>query len=540
MEKTNFKIGLKENKKRVFILFLCIVVISFIIRLYAWHHTCIINHDGVLYIHQARAIYYGIYDAIHSCSLPYLSIYPICIVPAFILSGNWIIASRGVSLFFGTLTLLPFFLLMRRFFDDEISLLTTSVFSLVPLLVLRSVDVVRGPIYWFFLVLGLFCYISQIDNKKYFFYLFISCLSFSIATWGRIEAVLFIIVSYLHIVFMAQEYRTKRFIIFSFPLLILFSFIIFIKLVLNEDLNHDFRISEAIHKFSIGFDGYKSIRSHILELEGRNTIDAMPFFLHKARNLVWLIALGTLLNHIIKAFFYPFFLIFISGMGQMRSKIKDRRIQYLLLLSISALILLYIHILQTWIMENRFLVLFIFPAFIFLAFGLQRIIHFIQSQFKLRTFTSIIIVFFLALAFVLPKALKPRELDKIVFKNIGEIIAQREGNSHEIPVASSRHSGPWVSFYANLNYKGAPCPSTHCNIINLAGNNYRDFINNLNRDSVSYFLWEEKHWPNEKFNFLKNVIKNDLLEVGRWNHQDTSQLILYKVLKKKLAGNQEI
>ena len=53
----------------------------------------------------------------------------------------------------------------------------------------------------------------------------------------------------------------------------------------------------------------------------------MEYFLPEARNLIWLIAFGTLLNRFLEAFFYPFVVFYIIGFWGIRKKIRsDSRI----------------------------------------------------------------------------------------------------------------------------------------------------------------------------------------------------------------------
>jgi len=85
----------------------------------------------------------------------YLSNYPILIVVAYKIFGDWVVAAKSVSLFFGAITLVPVYLLLKRFFRREITLLATLIFSLIPVFIDKSVDVVRDPVYWFFSLLGL-------------------------------------------------------------------------------------------------------------------------------------------------------------------------------------------------------------------------------------------------------------------------------------------------------------------------------------------------------------------------------------------------
>jgi len=276
---------------------------------------------------------------------------------------------------------------------------------------------------------------------------------------------------------------------------------------------------------------YKNLRVSLTELMNQPIEENLKHFLHKARHLVWLVALGTIVKYAVRAYFYPFFFIFIIGLGGIWGRIKgDRRILYLAFTAVSALILLYMHVLQTWMMFNRFFAIFIFPSFIFVGFGLEKIIHFFRSRFHLKESVILFVLCLLILACSLPKNLQSRESDKLIFKEIGELIAYREENNREIPVVTSSHSIRWISFYANLNYLGAPCPEKNNDLENIIGKSYEEFVQNLKRRGIRYFLWEEKHWPRYRFDFINRKNLKDFLKLGEWKHLDTGRLILFRVV----------
>lgn len=506
-----------------------IILLGFAIRLFSFHYTYIINPDGVLYIHQARAIYYGIKDAILTCSMGYLSNYSILIVLAYKIFGDWVIAAKSVSLFFGTITLIPLYFLMKRFLHDKIALLSILVFALIPVFVDRSVDGVRDPVYWFFSVLGLYLFVSQIKERTYL-YLILSSLCFLMAAWARIEAILFVLVSFIFILFVRQDRKIQRTSIFSIPIVLILLLGMFGLMISNVSVNDFHRGYEVTTKLSSPMIEYGNLRHSMAELMNKPLDDNLPAFLHKARNLVWLIGIGTIFKYAVRAYFYPFFLIFIIGLGGVWGKIKeDRRILYLTSVAVSALLLLYMHVLQTWMMFDRFLAIFIFPSFIFVGFGLEKIIHFFRSRFHLKESIALSILCLLILICALPKNLKPREADKLVFKRIGELIAEREGNSQVIAIAAP-HSIRWISFYANVKYKGAPCPERNHDIENIIGKNYGEFVQNLKRRGIRYFLWEEKHWPKESTYLIKGGNVKDFIKLGTWTHPDTGNLILFRVM----------
>jgi len=518
-----------DDKNSYFRIAILIILLGFSIRLFSFHYTYIINPDGVLYIHQARAIYYGVKDSILTCSMGYLSNYSILIVLAYKIFGDWEVAAKSVSLFFGTITLVPLYFLLDRFFRKEITLMATLVFALIPVLVDKSVDVVRDPVYWFFSALGLYLFVSQIGKKNYL-YLILSSLSFLMAAWARIEAILFVLISFICILFVRQDRKIQRTSIFAIPVVLVLLLGMFGLMIFDMSVDDLHRGYEIKTKFSAPVIEYKNLRQTLAELRNQPLDENLRAFLHKARNLVWLIGLGTLFRYVVRAYFYPFFLIFIIGLGGVWGRIKeDKRILYLASIAVFALFLLYMHVLQTWMMFNRFLAIFIIPSFIFVGFGLERVVRFLRSRFKLRFHVALSIICFLTLAFALPENLEPREADKLVFRRIGELIAEREGNSQVIPIAAP-HSIRWVSFYANMKYKGAPCPQRNYDVENIVGKNYGEFVQNLKRRGIRYVLWEERHWPKERSYLIDSGNTEDFIKLGTWSHPDTGSLVLFKVI----------
>jgi 4-amino-4-deoxy-L-arabinose transferase-like glycosyltransferase len=519
-----------DNKYSYLRISILIILLGFAIRLFSFHYTYIINPDGVLYIHQARAIYYGLWNSILTCSMSYLSNYSILIVLAYKIFGDWVVAAKSVSLFFGTITLIPFYFLLDRFFRKEITLMATLIFALIPVFIDKSVDVVRDPVYWFFSVLGLYLFVSQIEKRNYL-YLTVSSLCFLMAAWARIEAILFILVSFVYILFVRQDRKIQKTSIFAIPVVLVLLLGVFWLMIFNISVNDFHRGYVVTTKLSASVNEYRNLREGLAELMHQPLGGNLPAFLHKARHLVWLIALGTLFKYAVTAFFYPFFFIFIIGLGGIWKRIKeDRRVLYLALIAISALLLLYIHVLHTWMMFNRFFAIFIFSSFIFVGFGLEKIVLFIRSRSNLKGSVALSILCFLVFICALPKNLKPREYDKLVFKEIGEFIADREGNNKEILVAKSLQSTSWISFYANLNYKGAPCPQENTDLEKIIGKSYGEFILNLKKREIRYFLWEERNWPRDRFDFIHRKNPEDFEKLGVWSHPDTGRLILFKVM----------
>jgi hypothetical protein len=403
-------------------------------------------------------------------------------------------------------------------------------FALIPVFVDKSVDVVRDPVYLFFLVFGIYFFVAQI-GKRNRLYLILSSISLLMAAWARVEAVLFIAVTFIYLVFSREERKAERLLLLAIPITATILLCIAGSIVFNTAGDDLLRINAIKARVSAPLFQYSNLRAELSVLMNQLQGSTVPGFLHKTRNLVWLVALGTIVKYAITAYFYPFFLLVLIGLAGIWAKVKqDQRILYLVILSASALILLYIQVLQTWMMFNRVFALFILPSFILIGFGIERTIGFLQSKFQLREYVAITIVCLLMLACALQKSLNPRETDMLVFKEIGELIAERKGNAQEIKVSTSLPLIRWISFYANLGYRGAPCPERNYDLVDSLNRGYDTFVGKLKGSGIQYVLWDERHWPEGSLESMSAQGSKDFIRVGTWGHPDTGKLILFKVI----------
>ena len=72
-----------KNKNHDLIFISGLILIAFVLRLYAFFNTPVINHDGVLYINQARAIMNNDWGLAKQCGYDFISLYhlliPLCL-----------------------------------------------------------------------------------------------------------------------------------------------------------------------------------------------------------------------------------------------------------------------------------------------------------------------------------------------------------------------------------------------------------------------------------------------------------------------------
>ncbi len=508
---------------------LYVFILGAAIRFYNSWFTFYINSDGILYINQAKIIYYGRWALMPSSGLELLSNYPFFIAGAYALLQDWLLAARSVSFAFGALTLVPLYFLFKRFFDSGTSLLGTLLYAFIPVFVSRSADVLRDPVYWFFMVSGMYLFTLH-GQPRYRLYLVLSNLSFLMATWARIEAFLLILVTAFYILVSVRE-RFKKLLFFSAPLLVIVALLFLVQLQTGISVDLINRIPEILGKLAAFLSQYKKLGADIEMMRLNLPIDnlALYGFMDKASNFAWLVALGTLVNHFLEGFFYPFCLVLIAGIpGSFEKYRQEPFLKYFVLIITLGSGLIYCHVVMFWNIDSRFLAIAMLPLFIYTGYGFANIKGYLKKKYKLTENTVMVALCLLVLLAGLPKNLYYREADKLVFKQIGEYVAQREeGNSAYIPVSSSA-SVRQLAYYSNLNNKELILPPLGT-LGDYASNSYDELLRFLKHYRVKYFLWEEKFWSRQRFNMINEYHPDHFLELQHWYHSDTGNMILFKV-----------
>jgi 4-amino-4-deoxy-L-arabinose transferase-like glycosyltransferase len=434
-----------------------IVLLGGGLRLLSFAHDEVINPDGIVYIQQAKALHYGLFHLVTSC-IPSVSVYPLLIETGYRLVGDWVLSARIISLLAGTLVLIPLYGLLRRFHDATISSLALLIFAVNPTFVGWSHSVIRDPVFWVFLVTGIYFFVLQIEGSKGR-YLVLSALCFLAASWARIEAVVFILVSLCFLVFLPGKGRLKGAVLFGVPVLAFLASALSAGFILGQDFAEILRL-EMVGERLFGFvQNYKGLREQLNALIENPPAEFPPYFFSYVRNLAWFIALGTLGVYVARAFFVPFFIVFLIGVGDRGVRLRrDLRLLYLSILSCVALVVLYGQILSTWFMYTRFAALFLLPSFVFVGFGLSRIADYAAVRLNAKKQTICLMLCLIVLVVSLPKSLKPKdESPKPVFKEVGEYVGRLEPLKRAVFVKGNMKEIQLVNFYANRDRESAEC-----------------------------------------------------------------------------------
>lgn len=505
-----------------------IVIAGMAVRVFTALNTCVINPDGMEYIQQAKAIYYGDWHLLKSC-MSFVSNYPFFIAGVYAFCSDWIFASRAVSVFFGSLTLVPLFFLIRRFVDERTSCLCLLLYAFIPLLVSGSADLIRDPVCWFFLACGLYFFVTQLGMRETGWKRLLTLLSsyafLFMAGWARPESLIVFGFSVFYSLCYSIRSGDKRSIWMSLAVPLLLAVIVGVGLMFFDPSFHVY-YQGASKKVSGSIEQYTELRSQ-LELMAEDFRGQITgSFLGKVRNLVWLNGIGVLISGSVAGIFYPYFPFFVFGFFGLRERLRrDPEIGYLFTLLIVGYILLFFHVLQFWYFEHRFLYIVVFPACVFAALGIMNVRLFAESKAGWRTPITIAVICLYIAGFGLGKNIKKRDTEKVIFREIAEYIRTREHSPEQyIPVMTSDSSlVRLVPFYVNLEVQKGLCLTD--SVTNLGS--LEALVQHAKKNNAKYLLWNERHWSKTEIDIHSDQFRHTFTSHGRWFHDACGEIILF-------------
>jgi 4-amino-4-deoxy-L-arabinose transferase-like glycosyltransferase len=161
---------LSETKRDLLILLLLSAALKISISLF----IKVINHDGVLYITAAQKLAGGAFE--EALAIYGMPLYPLLIALTHYVIPNWIVAARVISIISSILTIIPLYLLTREIFYRQAALWACAAFALLPLSNHLSVEVLRDPLFLFFLAWSTYFANRAITSKRLIHFLLCSLL----------------------------------------------------------------------------------------------------------------------------------------------------------------------------------------------------------------------------------------------------------------------------------------------------------------------------------------------------------------------------
>lgn len=511
-----------------------VLAAGLILRIYSAAMRCIINPDGTLYIYQASKMIHGQWSELLTCKLAYFSPLPLFIAMAFGLCRDWIAAAQSVNILFGWACLFPLYFILRRYIDNTAATFTVLIYALMPLLVEGSANVIRGPIFWFCMAMGMLMFIRQWDEKapsnRFRLDLLLSGLFFLLGAWARIEGTAFLVASPLYLLIVRGGKKIRKILFFLSPLILGGLVAAGIALhSIQEDVTTTTRVDQIFHEVTQFTDQYDFLNDQIKDA-ARKYGGLFGSFLQRSRETLALIPLAAIVYHILEGVFYPFALVFFIGFSGLAGWVRQQpRSGYLLVLSAAGFVVLYVHILQTWVIDYRFLAIMMFPACIIMANGVRRVMGYLQQTRGLSLRKTVTVFTAFLILFGLPKSLKPEEQDKIVFRQAARAIEEsKDTELVRIAAADASRAFEWVLLYAHRH-----SPDLYCalHMVDAVPGTYEQFRANLDKTGQRFFFYEENQWPEKGFDLLAAPYQKDFRLLGQWRHPDCGLFAVFQRIK---------
>ena len=511
---------------------IAILLLAVAVRLYGTSVAATVNIDGTLYINQAKALYFGQWQELY-CGLGFLPLNSLLLVPLYFVTKNWIVAAKTLSLVCGVGSIVPIYLISKRFFEERICLTTLLLLSLIPVFVNSSIEIIKDPVAWVLFSCSLLCFVRHMEQRDRRDIIFCSVLLLG-AGWARAEFFLLYFATALYLLFSQQNHRMRDLLLFLAPL-IPFAFIAFFSAeIFGINAGHLRTPGEFVPQATAhSHNPYTALKSQLFALADTYPPNGglLQNFLPEAANLVWLVGLGMIATRAFEAIFHPFAIFFLVGFCSIGHWTHDKKIRYLLWISAIAFLIVYLQTLRTWVLEPRWLGGMILSAMILAAVGLQKTDIFLQERCKLGKKTSIITICIFLLLFGLAKNIKRHNQDNAVYKDIASTI---ERDSHQSPItlagsASTKAPLYFVSFYANLKRPKAICPADNLILTEEDLNSSATLSQKLSDQDIHYVLLAPSPPGSNHLLLTQKLTTSGLLSLGEWHHKDLGPLLLYKV-----------
>lgn len=168
---------------------LCIVSLAFALRLYVFLTTPVIGTDGYVFALAARHFSEGKFSEGLALCHP---LYPLLVAVLSSVTGEYEVSGESVSIFFGTLTVLPLYFLTRNLFGHQAALLSALFLAINPTHVRLSADVIIEPTFLFFFTTGMWLGWRAVESRHWYFFPLVGA-SVLLAYLTRIEGLVVLV-----------------------------------------------------------------------------------------------------------------------------------------------------------------------------------------------------------------------------------------------------------------------------------------------------------------------------------------------------------
>ena len=140
-----------------------LLIISLSVRIYLSFFTYVIKNDSVAFMQNAK--YFASGDFASGLGHDYHPLYSLIMAVLYKVVPDMELSGTIISVLFGTLTVIVFYLIGKRVFDRKVSFVSAIVLAFHPYAVRFSADIISDSTYFFFFISALGSGYFAITNR---------------------------------------------------------------------------------------------------------------------------------------------------------------------------------------------------------------------------------------------------------------------------------------------------------------------------------------------------------------------------------------
>jgi len=495
------------NERKVLLLLLGITVG---IRLYAVLMAQGIANDSAEYGFIARDFLRA--DFIKGLSSAAPPFYPFLIYLVSPDTSSVEIAGRFISLFFGTLSLIPLFYLVKEAIGQKEAMLSGLLYAFHPYLVTYSGMLLTEATYWGLLLFSVYFFWTGLKEEKVWKMSF-SGILLGLSYLTRPEGIGYVLI-YLAWVVVDGVLRKKWFkkliligVLLSSLLVFVIPYVIYIHqetgqwLISKKALETQsefLKKGEGKVEFSKALEQNKPIgkNSKILMIV-RNVVGNLPFVIYQY----------------LRAYHFSLWLLLFFGLIRVRQKAIGYEV------FVASLVLFHLFSLSTFLRSAvRFSVPVVPLSLFWAGTGFMEMKRYLEKIKMPNPEKIVLFVVLLVILIQLPQDLKPERRHRADQKKVGQWLRQNTP-----PDAIIMSNSPQETFYADRKFIALP-PETSAR--GIPGSSYEEIVHYAKTRGVRYILVDgNTHETNP--DFVGSTRSTDFRELFR---QEGPKLIIYEVL----------
>jgi 4-amino-4-deoxy-L-arabinose transferase-like glycosyltransferase len=495
------------NEKQIVLL---LIAITFALRLYAVLMAQGIANDSAAYGFMARYFLKG--DFIKGLTIPGHPLYPM-LITLFSLDATHVeMAGRLLSLFFGTLTIIPLFYLVKGAIGQREAILTALLYSFHPYLVTYSGMLLTEATYWGLLVLSVYFFWTGL-KKEGAWRMALSGGFLGLAYLTRPEGVGYVLVYLIWIAVegVLKKKWFKKFVLSGVLTLSVFIFMIPYILYLHQDTGKWLISKKAA---AVQSDLFKVGSEEIdpsLGIKQNKPMSGDSKILWIAHNIIQFLPLVT--YRYLRAYHFSLWLFLFFGLIRIRKKV----IPYELFLA--SLVLFHLFSLSTLLPSAIRFSIPVIPLSLFWAgTGILEMKRYLEKIKGVNAEKMIFLFVFVVMLSQLPQSLKPERSFRAGQKEVGLWL------KHNTPQESlMMGNSPQEAFYAEREFKMLPLGiSRH----GIPGKSYDEIIDYARIKGARYILVDNNIRETNP-GFIESIKSTDLQEIFRKEYRG---IVIYKVI----------